>query len=54
MAKILVGATAEELAEEIDGFFMGTDRVWETLTHAEVGSIGLPPIAPAAQAARSK
>ncbi|MEA2239062.1 MAG: hypothetical protein QOC81_3786 [Thermoanaerobaculia bacterium] len=34
MAKILIGATAEELAQEIDGFFMGTDRVWETMTHA--------------------
>lgn len=31
MAKILVGATREELAEEIDGFFMRTDRVWQTM-----------------------
>ncbi len=34
MAKILIGATAEELAEEIDGFFMRTDRVWQTMTRA--------------------
>jgi hypothetical protein len=34
MAKVLVGATAEELAEEIDGFFMKEDRVWETMTRA--------------------
>jgi hypothetical protein len=34
MAKILIGATAEELAQEIDGFFMKTDRVWETMTRA--------------------
>lgn len=32
MAKILIGATAEELALEVDGFFMKTDRVWETMT----------------------
>lgn len=31
MAKILIGATAEELAEEIDGFFMRTDKVWQTM-----------------------
>jgi hypothetical protein len=34
MAKILIGATAEELAQEIDGFFMKNDRVWETMTRA--------------------
>jgi hypothetical protein len=34
MAKILIGATAEELAEEVDGFFMKTDRVWQTMDHA--------------------
>lgn len=32
MAKILIGATAEELAQEVDGFFMKEDRVWETMT----------------------
>jgi hypothetical protein len=31
MAKILIGATREQLAEEIDGYFMRTDRVWQTL-----------------------
>jgi len=31
MAKILIGATIEELAEEIDGFFMRTDKVWKTM-----------------------
>jgi hypothetical protein len=32
MAKILIDATAEELAQEVDGFFMKNDRVWETMT----------------------
>ena len=36
MAKILVGATAEELASEIDGFFMRTDKVWQTMERVSV------------------
>jgi hypothetical protein len=31
VAKVLIGATGEELAEEIDGFFMRTDKVWQTM-----------------------
>lgn len=31
MAKILKDASAAQLAEKIDGFFMRRDRVWETL-----------------------
>jgi hypothetical protein len=31
VAKILIDVTAEELAEEIDGFFMRKDKVWQTM-----------------------
>jgi Uncharacterised nucleotidyltransferase len=31
VGKVLIGATAEQLEEEIDGFFMRTDKVWRTM-----------------------
>jgi hypothetical protein len=44
MAKILIGATAEELSEEIDGFFMRTDKVWQTMDRlaARLRDEGIP------------
>jgi hypothetical protein len=44
MAKILIGATAEELSEEIDGFFMRTDKVWQTMDRvaARLREEGIP------------
>ena len=44
MAKILIGATVEELAEEIDGFFMRTDKVWKTMDRvtARLRDEGIP------------
>jgi hypothetical protein len=44
MAKILIGATREQLAEEIDGYFMRTDRVWQTMERvtSRLSEAGIP------------